>query len=267
MKEFVAFTAAVAVCCMGVYALPALNPEVRELVVSPLENWSPESGINPDEMGYFFEGDMDVSEDFIRNGMVDEKFRWPNGIVPYVIEGEFEEKHIDKIYRAMETYYNVTNGCIQFIPQTNEEAYVRITSENSGCHSQVGHHKKSQKVNLDTHGCFSKIGIVLHELLHALGFEHEQSRWDRDEYVTINWEYIKESGLSAFKMSEEDYATGFGFPYDYGSVMHYSRKAFGNHGNETISPIDPATHIGQRNNLSEIDLGKLIKMYKCDEKQ
>ena len=54
------------------------------------------------------------------------------------------------------------------------------------------------QVNLGEY-CFNSIGIVLHEIMHALGFEHEQNRPDRDKYITIHWDRVKPGTLVLFK--------------------------------------------------------------------
>ena len=58
------------------------------------------------------------------------------------------------------------------------------------CQSDIG--KKSRGKQLVGLGnrCLEK-GIVMHELLHTLGFFHEQSRADRDNYVNIHRDNIK----------------------------------------------------------------------------
>ncbi len=43
-----------------------------------------------------------------------------------------------------------------------------------------------------------EISIVEHEFLHALGFYHEQTRYDRDDHVTIVFENIQQGFIKTF---------------------------------------------------------------------
>ena len=83
--------------------------------------------------------------------------------------------------------------CIRFHPKSTETSYVYIKrgAVGTGCYSFVGRHSSRPNiVNLQYNGCITR-GIVAHELLHALGFYHEQSRPDRDDYVYIVWSNVK----------------------------------------------------------------------------
>lgn len=80
-------------------------------------------------------------------------------------------------------------------------------------------------------------GVVVHELLHALGFYHQQSSTERDEYVKINWENIIPGHAHNFNKYARTHVSNFGVEYDYQSVMHYSSKAFSKNGKNTIEPL------------------------------
>ena len=60
---------------------------------------------------------------------------------------------------------------------------------------------------------------MIHELAHAQGILHEQSRTDRDQYVTIQWNNIRRGMERNFR--KHAFAQTAGVPYDYNSIMHY----------------------------------------------
>lgn len=59
----------------------------------------------------------------------------------------------------------------------------------SRCWSYLGSRGGRQTVSLQSPDCL-RIGVISHEFMHALGFVHEQSRFDRDKYVTVMWPNI-----------------------------------------------------------------------------
>lgn len=70
-----------------------------------------------------------------------------------------------------------------------------IFTENSGCWSSVGRIGGEQVVNLQAPGCVTKKGTVIHELMHAAGFTHEQNRAERDNHVIIKWGNIRSGNI------------------------------------------------------------------------
>jgi len=65
------------------------------------------------------------------------------------------------------------------------------------------------------------MGTVAHEIGHAIGFWHEQSRPDRDTYVNIHWGNIQSGKEHNFNKYGTGTANTYNVPYDIGSVMHY----------------------------------------------
>ncbi|KTF71086.1 hypothetical protein cypCar_00049992, partial [Cyprinus carpio] len=109
------------------------------------------------------------------------------------------------------------------------------------------------------------LGTVEHEFLHALGFWHEQSRSDRNDYITIMWDRITKGKENNFNLHNETESSSLGVPYDYGSVMHYSKRSFSKDREPTIVTKIPEflDVIGQRMEFSDSDLLKLNRLYNC----
>lgn len=110
----------------------------------------------------------------------------------------------------------------------------------AGCYSNVGHlNSGRQTVNLQLYepeaGCF-RLGTIIHEFLHTLGFYHMQSATERDDFVRIAWENIQAGTENNFNKYDADRISNFGELYDVTSVMHYSAYGFTRNGFATIIP-------------------------------
>ncbi|XP_047538352.1 zinc metalloproteinase nas-7-like, partial [Vanessa atalanta] len=223
-------------------------------------NWTESSLMNPEEMGGYAEGDILIPQ-YTRNGVRDQASLWPKGIIPYDIDRRFNQEQRDTIMRAIADYHRLT--CLRFVPYKDQADYIAIKSANTGCWSSVGRLGGRQEVNLQAPGCMSKKGTVLHELLHAVGFMHEQSRPERDNFVKIHYNNIKTGAENNFKKADPKRSNDYGISYDYNSVMHYSEYAFSKNSQKTIEPKVSGVTLGQREGLSRGDVKKINNMYNC----
>ncbi|KAG7272247.1 hypothetical protein CRUP_001525 [Coryphaenoides rupestris] len=183
-----------------------------------------------------------------------------NGLVtiPYTVSSAFPSRDKSKIENAMKAFHQRT--CIRFVPRRNQNDHISFENRD-GCYSSLGRTGGRQVLSLNRQGCMY-YGIIQHEINHALGFQHEQTRSDRDQYVRINWQNIEPR--MAYNFHKQN-TNNLNTPYDYSSIMHYGRTAFSiQYGRDSITPIpNPRVQIGQRKGMSRTDIRRINRLYKC----
>ncbi|XP_043543577.1 meprin A subunit beta [Chiloscyllium plagiosum] len=206
------------------------------------------------------EGDIKIDKIIDRSSIMGDKYRWPKTI-PYYLEDNLNVNAKGMILKAFEQYR--LKSCIDFKPWTGEENYISVL-KGSGCWSSVGNQQEGRQELSIGEGC-ERMGTIEHEFLHALGFWHEQSRADRDDYVTIVWDRIESGKEHNFNKYNDKESSDLNVPYDYTSVMHYSSTAFNNGTEPTIVTKIPefSNVIGQRLDFSDYDIQKLSRLYNC----
>ncbi|XP_019762613.2 hatching enzyme 1.2 isoform X1 [Dendroctonus ponderosae] len=259
------------------YVPDVLHPPVPDHIESFNLTQDANGGeIDPEMTPGLFQGDMALNNDLYNYWRVGIKWDafpeklWKNGIVPYMISPLYEPTEQVTILKAIKTFNFMT--CVRFVPwdgKTKDYLLIWPIKYPKGCWSFVGRFGGSQIVSLqppDGSGpnCLGSEGRAIHELMHALGVFHEQSRWDRDKFVKIHEENIIPRYKSNFDKQSLDNTT-YSFEYDYDSIMHYGKHFFSKSKSKpTITTkMGHTKKIGQRKAMSKGDCLKLNDLYGC----
>jgi len=204
---------------------------------------------------YVFQGDLIINpenETSLKGSGLDlQSTRWPYGWVYYTIAEDIPDQ--ERITDAMKEWENKTD--IQFYERTNEENYIHFIKAD-GCWSYVGMQGNKQEIGI---GNWGKTGNMVHEIGHALGLIHEHSRFNRDDFIIVNWDNILPDKSNNFEIYNTGIATQI---LDFNSIMMYPSHAFQKAANSpTLVKLDGSTFSAQRDSLSTLDTDIISWIY------
>ncbi|XP_057372024.1 hatching enzyme 1.2-like [Daphnia carinata] len=209
-----------------------------------------------------------------RQAVGDSPHLWPNGIVPYVIDNKYDAASKAIILDGIAEFGKYT--CIKFVPRTTQSDYIIFTEHSSGlCWTgkwgerqlEVGRLGGVQYVSLIVaKNCLRKFN-VMHELMHSLGFYHEQQRDDRDKYIKVFYDNIVEDQHQVsygIRYTSTGAANNLETPYDYNSIMHYHAYSFPkDQSRPVMAAVDGCSRFGNEKQFSKVDVLRINRLYKC----
>lgn len=239
-----------------------------------LPDHAPDGAILPLPAGHVvIQGDIVVPPEYfeLRGTYVTDL--WPAGTIPYQFNANVNATNRQRMLTAMGRWEAAAN--VTFIPRTTQQDFLFIQANNVN-NSYVGRKGGLQIVNITT---WTADFVCEHELGHALGFWHEQSRLDRDAFIRVEYDNICDTCCSGapcdynFDIRIVNDGGEYG-PYDFDSVMHYAACDFSSCGVScsstnlscrTITVLPPNTawqnQIGQRDHLSQFDVLTMSFLY------
>ena len=119
-----------------------------------------------------------VGHELLGLGIVGGNFRWPDKRIPYRLDGSLANEQL--VLDAIAHWE--ANTAIRFVTKTAAHTSWVNFRDAGGCWSYVGRQGGRQDVSLD--GAAS-LGNAIHEIGHVVGLWHEQSRADRDKFITL----------------------------------------------------------------------------------
>lgn len=209
------------------------------------------------------EGDIMLPSNVVQGRATYEAKLWSNATVPYVFHSSVDSTNRNRMLAAMTSWEDVSG--IDFVPRTSQSNYIEIINSGGvsgwpeGNWSYIGMVGGRQYLSIYN---WTYHYIIMHELAHAAGFWHEQSRPDRDQYVSIKMKNVASGFGHNFAIRSTASTVG---TYDFASIMHYDDYAFSYNGQPTIvaKPAYSAyqSAMGNRSYLTTSDADGMRRLY------
>lgn len=200
------------------------------------------------------------------------------GIVPFEFDANVTAANQSAMISAMAVLETAANVDFQQCPSNvcifSQNNFVHIQNS-TGNNSQVGMIGGEQFINISNWGTQF---IIVHELLHCLGFFHEQQRPDRNTFIQINCANVQGGCNGTIYNANFNLLGALTYgAYDFDSVMHYDQCGFSidcpsgatcTCTNTVMTVLAPnqgqQTLIGQRTHLSSLDRATVSFLYPFD---
>jgi len=184
-------------------------------------------------------------------GVAYPSYLWPkvNGVATVYYQIDPSTGDMANINTAIAQFNADFPGLIQWVawnpenPQSPTYVYISLTGAPTGvCEAEEGYQPTFTQPQPMGGASNCTVGTFLHEMGHVIGLWHEQSRSDRNSYVTVNYNNVIKGSWSNFE-SPGDNAQNLTL-YDYGSVMEYPSFSFSPNGGPVIETIPPGIPLG-----------------------
>jgi hypothetical protein len=181
---------------------------------------------------------------------------WQSSVIPYHIQASVPEP--ERILKALA--YLSEKTVLEFVPfeDSMKEALVFEPIEEH-CFSYVGRVGGTQPVFISAKCDWHHI---VHEVLHALGFVHEHSREDRDDFISVHWDHIPGPFRSQFEIMPPSLLAHWQqYPYDMASIMHYGSQLLTPQSSQPSLTRKDGVVISEPKELSPLDIQKINELF------